>query len=66
MNRVPTSNKLTPIQASSKNNEGYVYKNLLEKRNKIKPKHRIDDLVRTADLRETFSEGDSTNWSHEL
>ena len=33
-NRVHSSTKLTPIQASLKNNEGYVYKNLLDKRNK--------------------------------
>ena len=33
-----SSTKLTPIQASLKKNEGYVYKNLLDKRKKIKPK----------------------------
>ena len=31
-NRVHSSTKLTPIQASLKKNEGYVYKNLLDKR----------------------------------
>ena len=36
-NRKHSSTKLTPIQASLKKNEGYVYKNLLDKRNKIKP-----------------------------
>ena len=30
-NRVHSSTKLTPIQASSKKNEGFVYKNLLDK-----------------------------------
>ena len=35
-NRIHSSTKLTPIQASIKKNEGYVYKNLLDKRNKIK------------------------------
>ena len=35
-NRIHSSTKLTPIQASLKKNEGYVYKNLLDKRNKIK------------------------------
>ena len=33
-NRVHTSTKLTPIQASMKKNEGYVYKNVLDKRKK--------------------------------
>ena len=37
-NRIHSSTKLTPIQASLKKNEGYVYKNLLDKRKKIKPK----------------------------
>ena len=49
-----------------KKNEGFVYKNLLDKRKKIKPKYEIGNLVRTADLRETFSKGDTTNWSYKL
>ena len=57
---------MTPIQASLKKNEGYVYKNLLDKREKIKPKHEIGDLVRTADLNKTFSKGDTTNWSYNM
>ena len=65
-NRVHTSTKLTPTQASLKKNEGYVYKNLLDKRKKIKPKYEIGDLVRTADLKKTFSKSDSTNWSYKL
>ena len=65
-NKVHSSTKLTPIQASLKKNEGYVYKNLLDKRNKIKPKFQINDLVRTADLKKTFSKGDTTNWSYKL
>ena len=62
-NRVHSSTKLTPIQASLKKNEGFVYKNLIDKRNKIKPKFQLNDLVRTADLKKTFSKGDTTNWS---
>ena len=62
-NRIHSSTKLTPNQASLKKNEGYVYKNLLDKRKKIKPKFQINDLVRTADLKKTFSKGDTTNWS---
>ena len=62
-NRIHSSTKLTPIQASLKKNEGYVYKNLLDKRKKITPKFQINDLVRTAYLMKTFSKGDTTNWS---
>ena len=57
---------MTPIQASLKKNEGFVYKNLMDKRNKIKPKFQINYLVRTADLKKTFSKGDTTNWSYIL
>ena len=49
-----------------KKNEGYVYKNSLDKRKKIKPKYEIGDLVRTADLKKTFSKSDTTDWSDEL
>ena len=65
-NKVHSSTKLTPIQASLKKNEGFVYKNLLDKHNKIKPKFQINDLVRTAELKKTFSKGDTTNWSYKL
>ena len=58
-NRIHSSTKLTPIQASLKKNEGFVYKNLLDKRKKIKPKYEIGDLVRTADLKKTFSKSDT-------
>ena len=57
---------MTPIQASLKRNEGYVYKNLLDKRKKITPKYEIGDLVRTAVLKKTFSKGDTTNWSYKV
>ena len=65
-NRIHSSTKLTPTQASLKNNESFVYKNLLDKRKKIKPKFQINDLVRVADLKKTFSKGDTTNWSYKL
>ena len=65
-NRVHSSTKLTPTQASLKNNEGYIYKILLDTRNNIKPKYNIGDLVRTADLKKTFSKSDTTNWSYKL
>ena len=65
-NRVHSSTKLSPKDASLKKNEGYVYKNLLDKRKKIKPKYEIGDLVRTADLKKTFSKSDTTDWSYNL
>ena len=65
-NRIHSSTKLTPIQASLKKNEGFVYKNLLDKRKKITPKFQINDLVRVGDLKKTFSKGDTTNWSYKL
>ena len=65
-NRIHSSTELTPIQASLKKNEGYVYKNLLDKREKTTPKFQMNDLVRTADLKKTFSKGDTTNWSYKL
>ena len=61
-NRNDSSSKLTPIQASLKKNEGFVYQNLIDKRKRIKPKYKIHDLVRTADLKKPFSKGDTTNW----
>ena len=66
-NKIHSTIKLTPIQASLKENEEYVYQNFfLGKRKKIKPKYEINDLVRTADLKKTFSKGDTTNWSYKL
>ena len=65
-NRIHSSTKLTPTQGSLKKNEGYVYKNLLDKRKKVNPKFQINDLVRVADLKKTFSKGDTTNWSYKL
>ena len=64
--RIHSSTKLTPIQASLKKKEGYVYKKLLDKRKKITPKFQVNNLVRTADLKKTFSKGDTTNWSYKL
>ena len=57
---------MTPIQASLKKSEGYVYNNLLDKRKKLNPKFQMNDLVRTADLKRTFLKGDTTNWSYKL
>ena len=38
----------------------------MDKRKKTKPKYQINDLVRVADLKKTFSKGDTTNWSYKL
>ena len=65
-NRVHTSTKLSPKDASLKKNEGLVYKNLLDKRKKVNPKFQINDLVRTVDLKRIFLKGDTTNWSYKL
>ena len=65
-NRTHSSKKLSPKDASLKKNDGFVYKSLLDKRKKVKPKYQINDLVRTADLKKTFSKGDTTNWSYKL
>ena len=65
-NKVHSTTKLTPIQASLKKNEGYLYKNLLDKRKKLKIKYEIGDLVRTADVKKMFSKSDTTNWSYKL
>ena len=65
-NRIHSFTKLSPKDASLKKNEGVVYKNLLDKRKKVKPKFQINDLVRVADLKKTFSKGDTTNWSYKL
>ena len=53
-NRLHSSTKLTPIQASLKKNEGFVHKNLLDKRKKVTPKFQANDLIRVAELKKTF------------
>ena len=41
-------------------------KKLLDKRKKIEPKFQVNDFVRVADLKKTFSKSDTTNWSYRL
>ena len=65
-NRIHSSTKLSPKDASLKKNEGFVYKNLLDKKKKIKPKFQINDLFRVSDLKKTFPKADTTNWSYKL
>ena len=57
---------MTPIQASLKKNEGFVYRYLLDKRKKVTPKFQINDVVRVADLRKTFSKSETNNRSPKL
>ena len=65
-NTIHSSTKMTPVQASKKANEKLVYSNLQDRRQKQRPKFKLGDLVRTADIKRVFSKGDSTNWSYKL
>ena len=57
---------MTPNQASKKSNEKKVYTNLQDRRDKQLPKFKLGQLVRTADIKQVFSKGDSTNYSYKL
>ena len=65
-NTVHHSIKMKPINASKKENEKLVFANLQDRRVRQKPKFKLGDLVRTADIKRVFSKGDSTNWSYKL
>ena len=65
-NTIHSSTKMTPIQASKKSNEKIVYNNLKDNREIQKPKFKLGQLVRTADIKRVFSKGDSTNWSYKI
>ena len=65
-NRVHTSTKSTPIRGSLKENGGYAYRNLLDKIKILQSKFQVNDLVRVADLRKTFSKGRTTSLSYKL
>ena len=65
-NTIHHSIKMTPNQASKTSNEKLVYNNLKDDREVRKPKFKLGDLVRTADIKRVFSKGDSTNWSYKL
>ena len=58
--------KMIPIQASKNSNEKIVYRNLKDNREAHKPKFKLGQLVRTADIKRVFSKGDSTNYSYKL
>ena len=50
-NTIHSSTKMTPNQASKKVNERKVYSNLQDRRDKQRPKFKLGDLVRTADIK---------------
>ena len=62
-NTIHSSVKMTPIQASKKSNKKLVYKNLKDNREIQKPKFKLGQLIRTADIKRVFSKGGSTNYS---
>ena len=62
-NTIHQSIKMTPIQASRKKIERKVFSNLQDHRQKQRPKFRLGQLVRTADIKKVFSKRDSTNYS---
>ena len=57
---------MKPIDASKKANEDEVYSSLQDRRVRQKPKFKLGEPVRTADIKEVFSKGDSTIWSYIL
>ena len=65
-NTIHHSIKMTPIQASNKSNEKLVYSNLKDNREIRKPKYKLGQLIRTADIKNVFSKRDSTNYSYQL
>ena len=65
-NTLHHSTKMKPIDASKKSNQKLVYNNLKEDREVLKPKFKLGQLVRTADIKRVFSKGDSTNYSYKL
>ena len=65
-NRFHSSTKITLIEASLKQNERYVYQNLIDKRKIIKLKFKIHDHVRTANLRKTLSNSETRDCYNKL
>ena len=64
-----SSIKMTPTEASKKNNEGTVYFNLYGEMNQLssKPKFRVGDNVRISKCkRNVFDKGYTPNWTEEV
>ena len=57
---------MNPNQASNKSNERKVSTNLRDRRVKQQAKYKLGQLVRTADIKQVVSKGDSTNYSYKL
>ena len=57
---------MTPVQASKKVNEKEIYSNLQDRRVRRKPKFKLGQLVRAADIKRVFSKGYSTNYSYKV
>ena len=65
-NTIQSSTKMTPTQVSKKSNGKAVINNFEKNREIGKPKIRLGQLVRTADIKRDFSKGDSTHYSYKL
>ena len=65
-NTIHNSTKMTPNQAFKKSNEKAVFDNLQDRRVKQIPQLNLGQLVRTADIKRVFSNGDSSNYSYKL
>ena len=57
---------MTLLEASKKTKEKIVSNNLKDNRENQKPKYKLGDLVRTADIKKVFSKGDSTNFGYKI
>ena len=58
--------KMIPIKTLLESDENQVNNNIKDKRKRKKCKTKVGDLLRTNYLRNTFSKGDTTNWSYDL
>ena len=68
-NTVHSSIKMTPIEASKKENEFIVWKNLYPnryKKNNIEPKFSVGDEVRIIKKKKVFEKGYTTRWTEEI
>ena len=65
-NTIHESTEMEPIDGSLKINEKEVYSNLQDKGNRLNPKVKLGQIVRTADNKKVFSRGDSTNYTYNL
>ena len=57
---------MTPIQDCKKVNETEVYSNPKDPKDKQQAKFKLEQLVRTADIKKVFSKGYSTQYSYKL